>query len=110
MLAGFPGLYNDSPEVRMMFRANHLYILFSAMINLSLALNKIDSSGNVMRLAVRISSALVILGGILLAAAFFIEPASANWNRPLTFYGVVFHLIGILIIVINKFIYKQNTD
>jgi hypothetical protein len=102
MMSNFPEIYADSPEVRMMFRANHIYILFASLINFLLAIAIIEITKNAVRKAHIISSALILLGGTLLVIAFFVEPATSNWDRFFTFSGIILHAIGISIIVISN--------
>ena len=110
MLKSFPEIYGTSPEIRMMFRANHIYILFAALINLLLAISTVNTAGRFRETAERFSSIFILTGGILLVTAFFIEPASSAWNRPLTFSGILLHLTGIIVIVVLRLSVHRKKD
>jgi cytochrome bd-type quinol oxidase subunit 2 len=97
MLTGFPEIYGDSPEVRMMFRANHIYILFAALINILLGVLHFEPHTNYKNTIRIVSSLLILIGSGLLVTAFFTEPPSASFERQFTFFGVVFHLAGIVL-------------
>src|SRR6516165_2152090 len=78
----------EGPEaVRIAFRANHIYILMSSLINLTLGAY---SGPFLPRWRGRtIGSVLVLAAPFVLFAAFLREPASQHLERPLTHAGVV---------------------
>lgn len=97
MLDQFPELYKNREEVRMMYRATHIYLLFAALLNL-LSWQQFKSSpfvfgGNVRSLA----SVLIALSPLILFVAFCLEPASYMIERPIGFWGVVCAFVGVML-------------
>jgi peptidoglycan/LPS O-acetylase OafA/YrhL len=94
----FPELYGSNESIRYQFRANHVYILMAALINLVVARNaRPEYSG--WRIPVSWLAALtLLLAPAVLVAAFFIEPVHGAANRPLTLYGVVALAAGVFLL------------
>ena len=88
-----PGLYNGSDVIRMMYRANHIYIILAALVNLGLGLymTKITETESRLSRGLEIlGSILILVAPVLLCVVFFIEPAKGDlYYRPYTFYGIV---------------------
>jgi drug/metabolite transporter (DMT)-like permease len=84
-----PELYGHNEAVRYLFRANHIYLLLPAFINLLLGsyLTLAPSRGH--RMAQYIGSALLLASTILLLAAFMIEPPQPSPERPLSYFGLI---------------------
>ena len=101
MLLNFPELYVGREEVRMMFRATHLYLLFSALINLVVgnALlakdNESDSSRRFLPLWY-VASLLILIAPGLFLVGFIVEPPSNLIERPVSFWGVISLLVGVM--------------
>jgi len=97
MIFTFPELYAGREEVRMMYRATHIYILMSALVNLMtgsyLCNVKKPSFLNLKRLA----SLLILVTPVLFFIAFMFEPPDYLIDRPITFWGVVFLFIGVML-------------
>ena len=102
MNLNFPGLYNENEVMRMMYRSNHIYILFASLINITLgsyfefSLNKISVDFQ------KTASVLLLVGPIFLLAAFILEPVQVSFGRPFTFLGVLLFLIGVLLHMLAK--------
>lgn len=97
MILNFPDLYGGREEVRMMYRATHIYILMSALINLmagSYTLQMTTLSFLILR---RLASLLILITPILFFIAFIYEPAEYLIERPVSFWGVLFLLVGVLL-------------
>ena len=97
MLFNFPELYADREEIRMMYRATHIYILMSALINLmagSYLLNLKSTNFQSLR---KISSLLILVTPILFFIAFIYEPAGYLIERPISFWGVVLLVAGVIL-------------
>jgi hypothetical protein len=92
MAREFPEAYRDQDAVRYLFRANHVYILFAALLNLTLGFRPIDA-GERGKLRT-VASVLVAAAVPLLVSAFFLEPPSASPERPLTLFGIVSAALG----------------
>lgn len=90
----FPGIYAGNEAARMMFRANHIYLLLAAVANLGIGAYVVAHPRGWRRFVQIAASGLVVLGTTLLAAAFFWEPVTASFARVWTFRGVVLLLAG----------------
>lgn len=97
MLFGFPELYQQREEIRMMYRATHIYLLMSSLINLMSANFISRVAADLHPRLSGIASLLIVISSALLAAAFFIEPQDYLIDRPITFWAVVFLLAGVLV-------------
>ncbi len=94
----FPDAYAQNIAVRYQFRANHIYVLMSGLLNLMAGALRPPRRG-------RPQGVLEACGGIgLLAApavfvaAFFVEPPRGVSFRPLTLSGVVLALVSVLLL------------
>jgi hypothetical protein len=82
--------------LRMLFRSRHVYLLFSGLLNLAIGLRFVlPSSGRGSRLA-PISSMLILLAPVLLAAGFFLEPMRSGRFGPVSGFGVFAAFLGVL--------------
>jgi hypothetical protein len=84
-----PELYGHNEAVRYLFRANHIYLLLPAFINLLLGSYLTLAPGRGQRIAQYIGSALLLASTILLLAAFVIEPPQPSPHRPLSYFGLI---------------------
>ena len=100
MLMSFPDLYQGREEVRMMYRATHIYILMASLMNLAIAMVLIHRKQIDWLWARRAASALVLLTPGLFLAGFFLESPEFNLERPFTFWGVVLLFAGTAIYVL----------
>ena len=96
MLSGFPELYRGREEIRMMYRATHIYILFAALVNLLVG-QAIGEQEHRSKYLQWLASALLILTPFMLTAAFFIEPSGYLIERPISFFAVIFLFAGSLL-------------
>lgn len=85
----FPEAYRGREIVRYLFRANHIYILFAALLNLTLGFYLSDAGARGTRTLQMVASLLVAVAAPLLVYAFFIEPPKAPPVRSITLLGVV---------------------
>lgn len=97
MQAHFPEAYATTEVIRYQFRASHIYVLMSGLINLVAGLYARPEFGGWARIVSIVSSFLMIVAPALLIAAFFVEPMRASDIRPLTFYGVLLLLVGVIL-------------
>jgi len=86
--AHFPGAYADREAVRYLYRGNHIYLLFASLIHLAFGAYVAPGASRARRSAQWIGSGLLMVGTLLLAGAFFKEPATASPYRPLTRFGI----------------------
>ena len=96
MFRGFPELYGANEAVRYMYRANHVYVLLSSLINVALAIYVLPAGPGWKGLASKIGSVLVILSPLVLCYAFFAEAPKATPERVFTGLGVLALLLGVL--------------
>ena len=95
MYQSFPELYQRNETMRMMYRANHIYILMSALVNLLVGVYMVKAAGKICSIIQLLGSVLMLVAPVLLFLAFVNEPAQLNMDhRPYTFFGVVFLATG----------------
>jgi hypothetical protein len=92
MASAFPEAYSGQEAVRYLYRANHVYILFAALLNLTLGFRPSEAGE---RGKLQTAGSVLIAAAVpLLVSAFFLEPAKASPERPLTLFGIVFAAAG----------------
>ena len=101
MRTHFPGIYRSDAGIRMMFRANHVYILLTALLNLGLGSYVVLYAQRWRRALQWAGSGLVLIATPVLIAAFFYEPVRGSWQRPMTLHSVVLLLVGTLLHLIS---------
>jgi hypothetical protein len=95
-----PELYGGSEVVRALFRANHLYILAGALLNLLAA--RVGAVDSLLRTRIRTAGSLALLSTVpLLSAAFWLEPPHGFEGRKLTLLGMVLMLVGTLLVTLT---------
>ena len=85
--------------VRLMHRSAHIYILFSALLNLVVASGYRRANVHWCRRAQSVASALLLAAPTVFTAAFFIEPAPQSLDRPIVLPAVVATLLAVLVFV-----------
>lgn len=97
MILNFPELYNGREEVRMMYRSTHIYLLMSALLNLMAGNYLLGvEEANFLRLK-KLASLLIVVTPPLFFAAFIVEPPVYAIERPISFWGVIFLVTGVLL-------------
>jgi hypothetical protein len=96
MFRGFPELYGTNEAVRYMYRANHVYVLLSSLINVALAIYLVPARPGWKAWVGKIGSVLLILSPPILCYAFFAEAPKATPERAFTGLGVLALLLGVL--------------
>jgi hypothetical protein len=95
-------LAKDNPSAHFTLRANHIYVLMSALLNLAFA-SASPASGSGARARLRtFGHILILVAPSILFAAFRYEGPRATphlQDRPLTLVGVFTLVIGVLLIV-----------
>ena len=88
-------------EVRLLYRSRHIYLLFNAMINLSLGLYVQYALVGWRRQLQLAGSVLIIFAPVLLLAGFFYEPPRGIEHTTIARYGIfatafriLFHLVS----------------
>ena len=97
MLVNFPELYDGREEIRMMFRATHIYILFSVLVNLMTANYCVGKGVSRYPLLSGLASWLILITPIVFFIAFMFEPPAYLIDRPISFWGVVSLVAGVVL-------------
>jgi hypothetical protein len=92
--------------VRMMLRSNHIYILFSALLNLVVYLVYRFSRRQSAVLA--FSSALIMLSAIGLSIAFYLDPLTHSLQRDLTRYSIYSSFAGVVVLMVYFVSKREN--
>jgi len=92
----FPDIYHGNEAIRMMFRANHIYILLAALLNLGMGCYLVARAAGWRRRLQWLGSLLILACTGLLVAAFYQEPIRGSFERPLTTAGIFFLFLGTL--------------
>ena len=96
MRSRFPALYAGDEAVRYMYRANHIYLLLSSLVNIVLGLS-VAAPGRGWRARLgRTGSVLAILSPAVLCYAFFMEVPNASPERIFTAIGIFLVALGVL--------------
>jgi len=90
----FPGLYDHNQVVRFLFRANHIYLLASGLLNIAVGTYLAVAPGGWRRNLGIAGLLLYLAAPALLLVAFFYEPPQARPERYLTVIGVVVLLVA----------------
>lgn len=109
MRVNFPELYDDREAIRFLFRANHVYILFSGLLNIMAGMIPPSfSSGKTLEKAGVPGSIALLLSAPLFIMAFFLEPPEASPMRPVTTTAAFLALIGVgLLVLARKDVWKS---
>jgi hypothetical protein len=94
------GVEGAGDAVRYLYRANHIYLLFVALVHLALGTYLAEAVLSGRRRAQRAGSTLLTIGTLLLAWAFAVEPPQATPQRPITRYGIFTFAAGMAVHVI----------
>jgi hypothetical protein len=86
---------------RLLFRSAHIYLLFSALLNLALGLYLTERPGW-RRWLQRGGSVLLLATPVLFAVAFLTEPWLTELERPYARPGIYFSLAGMLLHLIGS--------
>ena len=108
MKLNFPDLYMQREEIRMMYRATHIYILMSALINLMTANYLFHSHDFSFHFLKKIASACILISPLLFTIAFFYESGEYLINRPVSFWGVILLLGGVMLHALLNFRWLTN--
>ncbi len=95
MRLNFPDAYHQNEVARMMFRANHVYLLFSGLLNLGIGVFFIAAVKPIGRRCQFWASVLLLTAPVLLGLAFWAETGDGSFERPLTFLGIVAAISGV---------------
>lgn len=97
---------NDT-MTRMMFRANHIYILFMGLVNLPVSYTLKDER----RLTkIQLLTTLILIASTVgLSISFYLEPTTQTFTRKVTAYSIQGCLLGTALhLLLLQFYYKQT--
>ena len=97
MSQNFPNLYQGREEIRMMYRATHIYILFAAATNLLVA-HALNPFSNWLSKVQVVASLLLLVAPFLVFWGYIVEPPAYMVERPISFWGIVSLFFGIVLI------------
>ena len=101
MRADFPDKSLISPELRILMRSRHIYILFSALIHLALGIY-IQLRPELLRRILQFGgTAVLVFSSILLVWAFVVETYDLQHFSNLSRYGIYLSLAGIVMHLIG---------
>lgn len=92
----------------MMFRANHIYLLLSAAVHGVLGLYLQRASSRVASKFQTLASLVLIATTGLFLAAFFLETAAGNFERPITYFAVVFTVVAMGLFCLSALIEARS--
>jgi hypothetical protein len=92
----FSLVYEANHLVRMMFRANHIYILLAGLLNIAIGSYLMTSRDTRKRRAQLFGSICLLAAPAILIGAFFYEPVLESLDRFLTQLGIILLLVGTL--------------
>lgn len=98
---------NTDIATRMMFRANHIYILFCGLIHLLVSCTlKEEHRLNTLQVIV---SLILVASVIGINVSFYVDPVTHSFPRKLTGYSVKSCLFGtVLHLLLLQFYYKKT--
>ncbi len=96
MRTHFPGVYRGDPGIRMQFRASHIYILLTALLNVGIGSYFFPHGQRWRRVLQRVGSSFVLVATLIVIGDFFYEPPRGSMQRPITLLAVVLLLVGTL--------------
>ncbi|MCB9852732.1 MAG: hypothetical protein H6819_06525 [Phycisphaerales bacterium] len=91
-----------SPAVRLTHRANHVYILFAALINLAAVGGAAPPASGLRRILYRIGATLVLLSPLLTTLAFLIERSNVSPMRIWTMTAIFATSFGVFALAAGR--------
>ena len=89
--------------VRVLYRSRHIYLLFNALINITLGLYVQYTATGWRRSLQLIGSILIMLAPVFLLAGFFYEPPRGAQHTIIAPHGIFATAIGILLHLMSAF-------
>ena len=91
-----PSVYLGDQVSRMMFVANHVYILLAGLANITIGRYVTPLGNQIGKGMQSLGMALMMVGTVVLIYAFTIEPMLGSMDRPRTQLGIFFLVGGVL--------------
>lgn len=107
-----PTTYQHHDVERMMYRANHIYLLTPATLNLLFSLTEQRLTIPIARFSGFLGSLLLLCSAPVFISAFWLEPQTGSFDRPLTLISVLVTLASVSLIYFaacaQRFASQQN--
>jgi hypothetical protein len=94
-------LHGLDTSTRLLFRSSHIYLLFTALLNLTVATTSFPPLSGWRTWLSRVGSALLLSTPVLCIVAFFREPWLTGLARPYVLLAVVGSLVGVVCHVVS---------
>jgi len=95
MRTHFPTLYGGNEALRYIYRANHVYLLLSSLVNVALGVYLADGEVGWRASLGKAGSVLALLSPALLCYAFVAEAPRASPERIVTALGIFAIALGV---------------
>jgi hypothetical protein len=105
MRFNFANVPHENIPVRMMFRANHIYILLASLIHLLISFVNTTATKKFLELT---GSIISIVATVTLFIAFFIDPITNSLQRDITRLSVVGLFAGTILLLLNFKLSSKN--
>ncbi len=93
---GVPAFHGDDAVIHFLFRANHIYILMSGLVNLGIGTYLVLHGTRWRRNVQLAGSCLLLAAPVVLIVAFIYDPRRASPHRYVTVVGVLILFLGLL--------------
>lgn len=82
---------------RALYRSGHIYLLFAALLNLTLGAYVVDARSPARRNMQLAGSALLLASPVLFLYGFMVETPLASIDRPWTFWSIIAAAVGVVL-------------
>ena len=95
MRVDFPDKDLITPELRLLMRSRHIYILFSALIHLAMGVYIKLRSGQLLRMIQLVGSGVLVIASVLLVWAWCVETYQLQTFSDISRQGIYLSLFGV---------------
>lgn len=81
---------------RMVFRAEHIYLLFSSLVHIAMGTYFVSFTSNMLKYLQMLASTLMFIASILFITSFFKDMPTELIERPLSRNGLYLMLAGVV--------------
>ncbi len=101
------GIQEDDLLRRMMFRSNHIYILFASFLHLVMSFIPFSNLWRFQKVQV-LASSLFVFATLGLHISFYINPITGSMQRDLTRYSVITTIIALVLSLCVQVLNKRE--
>ena len=105
-----PALYGDDAVIHFLFRANHIYILMSGLVNLGIGTYLVLHGTRRRRNVQLVGSCLLLAAPIVLIVAFIYDPPRASPHRYVTAAGVLIRFLGLVCHAMHRSFRRRSSE